>query len=84
MAETVSNGSQVLDITKSANLSDESPAYIIYENGQPVRIAVINYVTDPTGANDIQFTFSIGGQNLGQSNGTPQQVQVKYAFIYFV
>jgi hypothetical protein len=83
MAETVSNGSQVLDITASANLSDQSPAYIIYENGQPVRIAVINYVTDPTGANDVQFTFAIGGQNLGQSNGTPQQVQVKYASVSF-
>lgn len=74
MAETVSNGSQVLDITASSNLSTSSPAYVIYENGQPVRIAVINYVTDPTGANNVQFTFAIGGQ-------VPSQVQVKYVSI---
>ncbi|KAK2460443.1 hypothetical protein APHAL10511_007608 [Amanita phalloides] len=77
-AETFGNGSQVLDITTSANLSHSSPAYIIYEDGNPARIGVINYVTDPSGANDIQFTFAIGGQNVGQNNATPQQVQVKY------
>ncbi|KAF8624038.1 hypothetical protein AX15_006061 [Amanita polypyramis BW_CC] len=78
MAETLTNGSQVLDITSSANLNHQSPAYVIYENGQPSRIAVINYVSDPSGASDIQFTFSIGGQSVGQSNGTPAQVKVKY------
>jgi hypothetical protein len=74
MAETLSNGSQVLDITTSANLSQMAPAYVIYEGQQPVRLALFNYVTDPTGANDVNFTFSI----VGQDNGTPAQVSVKY------
>jgi len=78
MAETLGNGSQVLDISAASNLSDQSAAYAVYENNQAVRIGVINYVTDPSGASDIQFTFSIGGSNLGQSNAIPSQVQVKY------
>jgi hypothetical protein len=80
MAETLSNGSQVLDISGAYNLSDESAAYVIYEKNQPVRISVINYVTDPSGANDIQ---SIGGSNFGQSNTTPALVRVKYILISF-
>jgi hypothetical protein len=83
MAETLGNGSQVLDISTAYNLSDASAAYVIYENNQPVRIGVINYVTDPSGASDIQFTFSVGGSNLGQSNATPSQVQVKYVPLSF-
>jgi hypothetical protein len=83
MAETLGNGSQVLDISGAYNLSDESAAYVVYENNQPVRISVINYVTDPSGASDMQFTFSIGGSNFGQSNATPAQVQVKYVPISF-
>jgi hypothetical protein len=74
MAETLGNGSQVLDITTSANLSHMAPAYVIYEGQSPVRLALFNYVTDPSGANDINFTFSITGQN----NGTPAQVKTKY------
>ncbi|KIL60002.1 glycoside hydrolase family 79 protein [Amanita muscaria Koide BX008] len=78
MAETLSNGSQVLDITTSANLNPQSPAYVIYEGGHPSRLALFNFVSDPSGAHDVQFTFSIGGQGLGQANGTPAQVKVKY------
>jgi len=83
MAETLGNGSQVLDISGAYNLSNQSAAYVIYENNQAARIGVINYVTDSSGANDIQFTFSIGGSKLGQSNAIPSQVQVKYVPISF-
>ncbi|KIL60021.1 glycoside hydrolase family 79 protein, partial [Amanita muscaria Koide BX008] len=78
MAETISNGSQVLDITNSSNLNNNAPAYVIYENGHPVRLALFNMVSDPSGASDIQFTFSIGGSNVNQNNATPAQVKVKY------
>ena len=78
MAETLGNGSQVLDITTSANLSHLAPAYVIYEGQSPVRLALFNYVTDPSGANDVNFTFSIGGQPVNQNNGTPAQVKAKY------
>lgn len=71
IAETIGNGSQVLDITSSANLNSQAPAYLIYENGNPARIALFNYVSDPSGANDIQFTFQIG------QGATPAQVNVK-------
>ncbi|KAF8624071.1 hypothetical protein AX15_006082 [Amanita polypyramis BW_CC] len=71
MAETLSNGSQVLDITTSANLSDQSPAYLIYENGSPARIALFNYVTDPSNGHNVNFTFSF-------DDPSPTQVQVKY------
>jgi hypothetical protein len=71
------NGSQILDITYGANLNPQSPAYVVYENGHLARLGLFNYVSDPSGAHDIQFTFSIGGQSVGQPNGTPAQVKVK-------
>ena len=71
MAETLSNGSQVLDITSSAKLNHQSPAYVIYENGNPARIALFNYVTDPSGSSNVNFTFSFDDQ-------APAQVKVKY------
>jgi hypothetical protein len=78
MAEALgaSNGSQVLDL--NANGGDvHTPAYGIYENGNPVRVAVFNFVTDPTGASDITASIAVGGGNTGQANGTPAQVKVK-------
>ncbi|KAF8636113.1 hypothetical protein AX17_003816 [Amanita inopinata Kibby_2008] len=79
MAETLGNSSQVLDMTYvNNNINHQTPAYVIYENGKPARIALFNYVTDPSGAHDVNVTISIGGQATGQSNATPAQVTVKY------
>ncbi|KAG5640479.1 hypothetical protein DXG03_008374 [Asterophora parasitica] len=79
MAETLgpSNGSQVLDLNaNSGNIY--TPAYAIYENGNPVRVALFNFVTDPSGASDLTVSISIGGGDTGQPNGVPSQVKVKY------
>ncbi|PFH50113.1 glycoside hydrolase family 79 protein [Amanita thiersii Skay4041] len=70
---------QVLDM----NLYDQSisiftPAYVIYEDGNPIRVALFNYVTDPSGASDVTVNIAIGGGATGQPNGTPAQVKVKY------
>ena len=71
MAETIgsSNKSQIVDL--NANGGNEfTPAYAVYEGGNPVRVALFNFVTDPTGASDYTATISVG-------NATPGQVKVK-------
>ena len=72
MAEVLgsSNASQVLDLEANDG-SDHTPAYAIYENGQPTRIALLNYITDPTGASDYTASISITGGQM------PSQVSVK-------
>lgn len=50
-----------------------TPAYAIYENGVPVRVALFNYITDPSGASDYTASVSVG-------NATPASVKVKYVF----
>jgi hypothetical protein len=76
MAEVLGphNASQVSDITQNIN----TPIYAIYENGAPTKLALFNFVTDPTGASTYNAVISIGGGSTGQSNATPSQVQVKY------
>ncbi|KAJ6573387.1 glycoside hydrolase family 79 protein [Mycena vulgaris] len=73
MAEALgpSNNSQVLDLPIEG-LSLYTPVYGIYENGTPVRVAVINYVDDPTGANDAKIVISLSGATL------PASVKVKF------
>ena len=75
MAETLGphNLSQVSDITQNIN----TPIYAVYENGAPTKLALFNFVTDPTGASTYNAVISIGGGSSGQSNATPSQVQVK-------
>ena len=72
MAEALgpSNTAQVVDL-QANSASDMTPAYGIYENGVPARVALFNYMTDPTGANT--YTASIG-----VDSGTLSSVQVKY------
>lgn len=61
-----------------------TPAYAVYENGAPVRLLLMNYVSDPSGASDYTTTISIGGSAIGQGNATPAQIQVKYVFYSYV
>ncbi|KAG1807867.1 glycoside hydrolase family 79 protein [Suillus subaureus] len=65
-----SNTAQVLDLQANGG-SDYTPGYAIYENGQPVRVALTNFITDPSGNSDYTANISIGGT-------VPAQVQVKY------
>jgi hypothetical protein len=75
MAEAMgpNNASQVVDLTTNIN----TPIYAIYENGAPTKVALINFVTDSSGASTYTAVISIGGGTSGQSNATPAQVQVK-------
>ncbi|KAG6901005.1 hypothetical protein C0995_002575 [Termitomyces sp. Mi166 len=76
-----SNSTQVLDLgANSGNVY--TPAYAFYENGDPVRVGIINYVTDPTGASDLQVQIAIGGSGIGQSNQSPASVKVKYVPLF--
>ncbi|TFK94473.1 glycoside hydrolase family 79 protein [Polyporus arcularius HHB13444] len=70
------NTSQVKDLLPDGN--DLTPAYAIYENGNLARMALINFMTDPSGANDFVATVNIGGQQFGEANSVPTQAKVKY------
>lgn len=48
-----------------------TPAYAVYEGGNLARVALFNYMTDPSGANTYTATISI-------PNGAPSQVKVKW------
>ncbi|TCD66252.1 hypothetical protein EIP91_001615 [Steccherinum ochraceum] len=79
MAETLgnTNTSQLIDLNaNSGNIY--TPAYAIYEKGSLARVALFNYITDPSGASSYTATISIGGGQTGQPNGNPSQVTVKY------
>ncbi|KAG2065347.1 glycoside hydrolase family 79 protein [Suillus decipiens] len=65
-----SNVAQVLDLQANGG-NDFTPGYAIYENGQPVRVALTNFITDPSGNSDYTASISIGGT-------VPAQVKVKY------
>jgi hypothetical protein len=76
------NTSQVLDL--SANTGNQfTPAYAIYENGTPTRVALFNYVTDSSGNSALTASIAIGGGQTGQPNGTPAEVKVKYVNYFF-
>ncbi|KAF9077358.1 hypothetical protein BDP27DRAFT_1413776 [Rhodocollybia butyracea] len=69
--------SQVLEIS-AANQSTYTPNYVIYENGQPVRMVLINFLSDSSGNSNYTANIAIGGGNTGQSTTIPSQVRVKY------
>ncbi|EAU81861.2 hypothetical protein CC1G_06072 [Coprinopsis cinerea okayama7 len=79
MAEALgpSGKAQVLDLAAN-NRSTYTPAYGIYEDGNPVRVLLINFIDDPSGANDVTVSISVGGGHTGQPNASPSQVRVKY------
>ncbi|KAF7981203.1 hypothetical protein HWV62_34531 [Athelia sp. TMB] len=64
------NTAQVVDLQANSG-SEFTPAYAIYENGVPARMALFNYNTDLTGAS----TYTA---NIGVNSGTLSSVQVKY------
>jgi hypothetical protein len=49
-------GSQVMDLLLGGN-STHTPGYAVYKDGQPIKLALFNYITDPSGNNDAQFNF---------------------------
>ncbi|PSS11011.1 hypothetical protein PHLCEN_2v3307 [Hermanssonia centrifuga] len=73
VAETFgsSNASQIVDL-QANGVNIFTPGYAIYENGNLARVALFNYVTDPTGASTYTASISITGGTV------PSQVSVKY------
>ncbi|KAF7318883.1 Glycoside hydrolase family 79 protein [Mycena chlorophos] len=65
------NTSRIIDLNANgANIY--TPSYAIYENGALARVALFNYITDASGANDYTATISINGGTV------PSSVSVKY------
>ncbi|KAJ7691770.1 glycoside hydrolase family 79 protein [Mycena rosella] len=65
------NTSQIVDLLgNDANIY--TPQYAVYENGALARVALFNYITDPSGASDYTATITVSGGNA------PASVQVKY------
>jgi len=65
-----SNASQIIDLQANGG-NTYTPAYAIYQDGALAKVALFNYVTDPTNATAYTATLSISG-------GAPASVQVKY------
>jgi hypothetical protein len=58
------------------NANTFTPAYAIYEKNLLSKVAILNYITDPSGASDSYVTISVSGVPNGSSN--LNQVKVKY------
>lgn len=65
-----SNTSQIVDLQANGD-NIFTPAYGIYENGNLARVALFNYVTDPSGASTYTTSISLA------SGTVPSQVSVK-------
>ncbi|KAI0087487.1 glycoside hydrolase superfamily [Irpex rosettiformis] len=73
VAETFgkSGKAQIVDLQANGD-NMYTPGYAIYENGSLSRVALFNYITDPSGTSDYTVSLSI-------ADGTgPSQVYVKY------
>ncbi|KAH9927381.1 glycoside hydrolase family 79 protein, partial [Amylocystis lapponica] len=72
VAETLgtSGAAQLIDLGANGG-NDYTPGYAVYEGGSLARVALFNYMTDPSGASSYTATISVPG-------ATPAQVQVKY------
>jgi hypothetical protein len=71
-----SNNSQIVDLLANNN-DPNTPGWAVYENGTPKKVVLINYMTDPSGANTYTASISVGGNSTGQSAATPSSVKVK-------
>ena len=76
MAEALgtSNTSRVKDLFPNDG-NELTPAFSIYENDVLARMVLINFMTDPSGANDYTATLNVGGQQFGEANAVPAQVK---------
>ena len=71
-----SNTTQLKDMFPN-NGNDQTPAYAVFENGQFSKMALLNYMTDPSGANDYTVTISVDGGDTGRPAAIPPQIKVK-------
>ena len=66
-----SSKSQIVDLQTNAG-NVYTPGYAIYDDGNLDKVALFNYVTDPSGASTYSATISVAGVSM------PSQVSVKY------
>ncbi len=73
VAETFgqSNKSQIIDLGLE---SEYRPGYAVYEDGLPTRLALFNFVSDPSGASDYNAVYQPQGGNV------PDHVSVRYMY----
>lgn len=78
MPEILGNtgSARVVDLFANSN-NEFTPSYAIYENDQLARVALFNYLDDPTGAMTYTANIQVGGGETGQPPSTPQTVKVK-------
>ena len=76
MAEALgqSNMTQVIDMSSNDD-NIYTPSYAIYDHGTLARVLLFNYVTDPSGASDLNIELNFEGPRVGLSS-----VQVKYVY----
>jgi len=72
-----SNASQVVDLNMNGN-NQFTPGYAIYEGGSPTRLALFNFISDPSGASNYTAQIAIGGSGAQQPNASPSQISVRY------
>ncbi|KAH9933993.1 glycoside hydrolase family 79 protein [Epithele typhae] len=72
-----SNTSRVLDLQPN-NQNELTPAYAIYEKDVLAKMVLINFMSDPSGANDYTATIFIGGSGFNEANSVPATAKVKY------
>jgi Glycosyl hydrolase family 79 C-terminal beta domain len=71
-----SNASQVVDLGLNSG-NQFTPGYAIYENGNPTKVLLLNYMADPSGGANTVVNILIGGGPNGP-NTTPANVSVRY------
>ncbi|KAI0702821.1 glycoside hydrolase family 79 protein [Cerioporus squamosus] len=72
-----SNNSRIIDLGANGQ-NVYTPGYAIYENDKLARLAFVNFMTDPSGANDYTVSISVDGGESGRPAATPAQIKVKY------
>ena len=76
MSEVIGKSGKARVIDLNANDGNiYTPAFAIYEDNVPVRVLIINFVTNPSGANDINVNVN--------ADGASSQIKVKCAAFDF-
>jgi len=68
--------SQIVDLQMNNN-NDFTPGYGIYENGNPSKVVLFNYMSDTSGASDYVAHISVGGGETGQAAATPNSIKIR-------
>lgn len=75
------NNSQVMDLAANDNNSF-TPAYGIWEDGKPVRAALFNFITDPSGENDLIVSVNSNSPTVRYKSFLAESVSQKGNFTW--